>query len=346
MSNEATQETRLEKVKLKEYFGKNWRKSYLTRKDEIVKLLGELEIKNYEFIRIASRMLINDDRCVVIVIAKRTDNGHLRKIVIDTKLGSPTWQQFIDVTYNIGADSDIKIIIFDDGFLEPDGKSDSPGDELMIWNLVTRNNRCGVHTYLVDAKGTIIDGKKMGVSYSLSDDPTDGGDKNDAQFPSKEEVERAEFWHGCYRFVVGFEPFEPDDNIVGTSGPYYYAGRNLVTTPSWTDTGFHMNVVGIPGSEEVKWLWKNRRSEIKKHYPECLIALCKRSGKPYKIAVRVSEQPFTDCVYSTLDEKEEYAEWVSHQERRFVNLIDELLEGFTAKKDLELVHPDKLMEYL
>ena len=90
MSNEVTQETRAKTVNLREYFGKNWRRNYLTRKDEIVKLLQELEIKNYEFIRITSRMLINDDRCVVIVIAKRADNGHLAKIAIDVKLGDPT----------------------------------------------------------------------------------------------------------------------------------------------------------------------------------------------------------------------------------------------------------------
>jgi len=346
MSNEVTQETRPRMAKLKEYGGKNWRKNYLTRKDQIVKLLHELEIKNYEFIRTASRMLINDDRCVVIVIAKRTDNGHLRKIVIDTKLGSPTWQQFIDVTYNIGADSDVKIIIFDDGFLEPDGKSDSPGNEFMIWNLAARNNRCGVHTYLVHAKGTIVDGKKMGVSYLLTEGSTDCKEKNGAQLPSKEEVERAGFWRGCYHFVVGFEPFEPEDDIIGGSGSCYCAGRNLVTTPSWTDMGFYMNVVGMPGSEEVKWLWEKRRSKIEKHYPGCPITACKRSGKPYKIAVRVSEQPFTDCIYSTLDEKDDYAEWVSYHERRFVDLIDELLEDFPGKEKLEHVHPSKQMEYL
>ena len=107
-----------------------------------------------------------------------------------------------------------------------------------------------------------------------------------------------------------------------------------------------MNVVGMPGSEEVKWLWKNKRSEIEKHYPGCLITLCKRSGKPYKIAVRVSEQPFTDCIYSTLDEKDDYAEWVSCQERKFFELIDELLEDFPEKEKLEFVHPDKVAEYL
>jgi hypothetical protein len=340
------QETRLKMVKLKEYFGRNWRRNYLTRKDEIMKLLDELEIKNYEFIRIASRMLIKDDRCVVIVIAKRTDNGHLRKIVIDTKLGNPTWQQFIDVTYNIGADSEVKIIVFDDGYLELDGKSDSPGDDLTISDLVIRNNRCGVDTYLVQAKGIIIDGKKMRVLYSLSEGPKDGGDKPHVQLPSKEELEEAEFWTCSYSSVGGFGPFERDDDFTRGLGWYYSQKGNLLTAPAWMGEGLYMKVVGLPGSEALKWLWREKRSKIEMYYPGCPITLEKKSGRPCKITVRVSKEPFRNFLYSTLEEKEEYARWVLCEEERFSDVVERLLEDFNAKKETEFICPDELFEYL
>ena len=139
MSNKVTQETRPRMAKLKEYCGKNWRKSYLTQKDEIVKLLHELEIKNYEFIRTASRMLINDDRCVVIVIAKRADNGHLAKIAIDVKLGDPTWRQLTNLMYGFGSDSDIKIVVLAG---ESSGESAPPIEEFWMSNYLHWVNCC------------------------------------------------------------------------------------------------------------------------------------------------------------------------------------------------------------
>ena len=201
MSNEVTQETRPRMGKLNEYFGKNWRRISLTQKDEIVKLLHELEIENYEFIRIASRILINDDRCVVIVIAKRVDNGHLAKIAIDVKLGDPTWRQLTDLMYGFGSDSDVKIIVLAG---ESSREVAPPVEEFWLSNYLRWVNCCGVHIYLAEAEDALLRENKMGISYSLIEGPGDSYQKNGSRLPSREEFEEKEFWIGCYNFVGQF----------------------------------------------------------------------------------------------------------------------------------------------
>jgi hypothetical protein len=46
-----------------------------------------------------------------------------------------------------------------------------PGDSNCIANVVARNNRCGVTTYLVEARCLIINGEKKGIKYFLDEGP-------------------------------------------------------------------------------------------------------------------------------------------------------------------------------
>jgi len=85
----------------------------------------------------------------------------------------------------------------------------------------------------------------------------------------------------------------------------------------------------------MKWLWENRLKEIREHFKDFEITLHKQRGIPSKISLKVSDRSMRDVIFSTADEKCDYANQVHDSLKEFrlyiEELIDEKIEGDVAK---------------
>ena len=94
----------------KNYSVVSWDK-VLSGKEDIVKLFKELELQDYKDIKIVSRNYSDDNRLIMLIEASNINNN-ISRIIIDVTSGIPTWQQFINVTYDDGQPTDVKIILY------------------------------------------------------------------------------------------------------------------------------------------------------------------------------------------------------------------------------------------
>lgn len=326
-----------EKVGLIEYFGSSWR-DHFTGEDTIISLLNNVGISDHVFKNIYRRYSIDHNRYGLVINTVKKDTGYLVRIVLDVKLGEPTWNQLMDVTYSIGADCDIKIVIFDG-----EKNSDSFGGSSLAESFCEVVNKSGVSIYLVQVKAAMDDGRKSEVEYEVMVDPKDYTDAPYSKLPSKRRFDEIEFWVLHYDPFCGFDPpavVKPHCWIGYSS---WRRSGDLDLTPTWTDEGFFMHAIAEsgPGADTLKWLWENRHDEIREHYKGCKVKLHKKSGTPHKLSVRLWEVPFRNFIYSTADEKDYYADEFFGGEREFSEFMDSLImdrepEKKAVKKSINL----------
>ena len=321
-----------EKVSLKECFTNTW-KEYFGKEDTIVSLLGDLGISDQVFKEIVTRRSIGDNRCVVIASTTKVEDGHLGKVIIDFKLGEPSWQQMMDVTFKIGSDCEKKIVIFSapedpeyQDYLKPLTAYDN---RILVGSFARINNDCGFDTWLLRASIS-TDSNKVEPEYDVIEEPGDHRSTRYSKLPSKRDFEKAEFWVVYYDSFAGYfagsgpTAAAKPDCWMGYGS--WISGGGLEFRPTWTDKGLlmHATAESESGVDTLKWLWENSYDEIREKYkgePK----LHKKRGSPFKLSVRVSEISFTDVIYSTPQKKEEYAEDVFGREREFHEFLTELI---------------------
>ena len=132
--------------------------------------------------------MIGEDRCQAILIVGNREETPIRKIAVDAKTRKPDWEQFIDVTYNLDEPVTSRVIVHDDpapydyDFVEPS----------ILSNLVSRNNRCGIDTWLVQLNYD-PDGKDPSIKY-VFDEKARRFDSLPYTLPTRKEIEVAQFW--------------------------------------------------------------------------------------------------------------------------------------------------------
>jgi len=301
-----------------------WEK-VLSSKDDMNNLFKTLQFENMTNIEILSRTPLQDDRLTIMVAAEGENNEHF-VIIIDATSGIPTWKQFIDVTYEQGCSADIKIILygkdFEDSFYRP------AGGLIEIENLVRRNNKCGITTYL--AKGVTVDqnGQNILGPCSLESGPDDV-DINEKQiFPTKRQVQEAEFWAGYYLPMWASDFIERDDNIITGWAPGYSLRKDLKTEATWDDQGFQISLVGEPGSEAIKWIWDNKKGDFESEYPECPVILRIDEGKPYAVSVIIDDLSMTDLINMEPKEKWYYGDKVFGEEHKFQDVAEGVVDDY------------------
>ena len=113
---------------------------------------------------------------------------------------------------------------------------------------------------------------------------------------------------------------------------------DLDFSPQWSSKGLFIHAVAQFDSEieEMKWLWEQRLKEIREHYKGKEVTLHKQRGVPSKISLRVSDRSMRDVIFSTPDEKLDYANQVHDSLKEFrlyiEELIDEKIEEDVAKE--------------
>jgi len=90
---------------LKTYSSVSW-EHVLNDTDDIIEHFREMNFQSLKNIEIISRTYTRDNRLIILITANNI-NGNLFRIIIDATSGIPTWQQFINVTYDQGEDTNI-----------------------------------------------------------------------------------------------------------------------------------------------------------------------------------------------------------------------------------------------
>jgi hypothetical protein len=118
-------------------------------------------------------------------------------VIIDFRLGDPTWEQFIDVTYNENhCDCSRCVIVYDNHYEVPNASAHTEND-ITIFDLVRNNNKCGLNTFLIKADGIakrFLSGGHKKIEYEIQGTPAEGADAPvfkyiEDDFPTKEQVQ-------------------------------------------------------------------------------------------------------------------------------------------------------------
>lgn len=307
------------------YLTVSWER-VLCDNDDIIELFEQLRIKDLKNIHTLSRTYSDDGRMIINIAADNRD-GKAFRIIIDSTPGIPTWQQFINVTYDQGKSADIRIILYGEEYRNYQ-KDFAAGGIIEIGNLVTRNNKCGVTTYLV--KGIELDsnGQKIIDKYRIDEGPNNVFINSTQAFPSKRKVQEAEFWTGYYFPQWWIEPIRLDDDIINCWAPGYSVGDNFKTVASWNDDGFFTKLIEEQPSDAIHWIWNNKKTEFEAAYPGCDIVLEKIDEKRHAISVRILNVSMTDLIDLSPDEKWDYGRYVFDQEHNFQEVADGVVEDY------------------
>lgn len=305
--------------------GRNWEK-VLCDDNEINGLFNILEIEHLKNIRVLSRTYSDDSRMIVELAADNVD-GATSRVIIDATAGIPTWHQFINVTYDQGKSTDIRIILYAEDYRDYQ-KDFTAGGIIEIGNLVRRNNRCGVTTYLVRGIEFDSNGRKQLTGCSIEEGPNDVRVDTCEAFPSRRQVQEAEFWTGYYFPQWWIEPIGIDDDIISDWAPGYSLSNDLRTVASWNDKGFFIKLLEDIPSDTIHWIWGNKRSEFEKAYPDCDITLEKIDDERHAISVRILNISMTDLIDMTPDDKWYYGDYVFGQEHAFRDVADGVVDDY------------------
>ncbi|MCG6536665.1 MAG: hypothetical protein L7F78_18650, partial [Syntrophales bacterium LBB04] len=262
------------------------------------------------------------------VKARGDDKGTKINIaLVSFRLGPPTWDQFIKVTYRSGSEAGIRIIIHEGAGFDKDLLNEPTGNANLIGQLVYNNNNCGMVTYLVEAKGLIqriYEGKTKQINYQYEVGPL-VNDNPSAPLPTIRRVQEAEFWN-CYYLAAWGDTYDGLMGLAGNGKEWAKVFQDLSLPVIWNDDGLHLNVFGDADSELVKLIWENKLDDLQKAYPEPLIKLLEDSGKPYGISIRIADLPMSNLIKLGPRKKKEHAEFIFDAEHNFMHVIDDILD--------------------
>jgi hypothetical protein len=288
---------------------------YHTKK-EVKKIIQACNIDVKEISEIKSMQIINNKEFTVKVHLKTHDKQDGIKddiALISFRLGPPTLEQFIRMTYRSGSNAEIRIIIHE-------------GNDSCIGEYVGNNNNCGFKTYMIEAKGLIqciFEGKASQITYNYEKGPI-SSDRPAEQLPSIRQVQESEFWT-CYYLPAWGESSDKPMGLHGNGDEWAKVYKDLSLPVIWNDDGLHLNITGDPDSELIKLIWKNKLGAIKKEYPEAEIKLMEASGTPYGISVRISDIPMSSLIKMGPKKKKDYAEFIRDAEHSFMHFVDSIL---------------------
>ena len=314
-----------ENYKSIEFGSGKWKKEFY-REKSLTSIIDSTDIKGYEFHRIEKKYTVDDNRVGAIVQIELS--GRKKRVIIDFQRGESTWEQLMDITFNIGNGSDSLIAVHGDSRNIENENNDA--DEFLLPPECFVNVLLAykVEAYLVRAERQ--SSCQEYITYEYSCNPKKSSETFSGKLPSKRQFEKAEFWNlhwesnlqcGCERL------YNSSDWFNGGRTGYTVNGLELV--PKWSDRGFFL--MGIPesnnGVELLEWLWKNKRQEFRNEYDECKIKMYKKNGRPSKLSIQLSDMPFKEVLLSDFRGREYYGDYAFVQECFLGELIENLVDG-------------------
>jgi hypothetical protein len=327
---------REERVYLPASDGPNWKDQFKT-KDAVNKLFQDIRIVNEEIIEINPAPALSEDRLTLFLITRNIKTGTPTRVIIDTIAGSPTSEQFIEVTYDLGTNTDLKIIVYYDEDSDS-GLSKPAGHSAYVSNLVKKNNRCGVRTFLVQAMFLIKREGKV-LRYVIDQGPYSNignslmaGSKtvHDETLPTKRQVQEAEWWVGYHYghwICRGLETLGRDFDATDPLGITYSIDDDIEARAFWDDNGLSVRLTSRRKPETLYRLWKYGRQTLMDKFPECTIDVQPDSEEGPVITISVLEIPMSELISMDVEDKRYYGKKAYNEEIYLEYIVECILGG-------------------
>ena len=267
--------------------GKNF-ENFFSDKGQINHLFNELEIKQ-KFKSVETKYQIDYFRTTTVINTINKVTGNRNKIAIDLILIEPTWQQMMDVTFEIGADCDIKIVIYNG--------AGYPGYDIithLLWPLDSLKILTTIkRTLILLGFGAIIESKngKKEIIYDVKEKPGEIMKKIERMKPQL----RKTFISLNTRSImtkIGMARSSFDVKARSMVWSQDHQSREPVNfdfSSFWKDDGFYVGIItGLISDIEMMTKIKDKGIDvIKNKYKGCKIVFLEESGVLYGITVRV-----------------------------------------------------------
>lgn len=244
-----------EKISIKKSLGVNWREHFIQESviDEIIDKVGLKA--NYDYVRIHSKLFIDDDRVAVRIVLKNKTTGIVEKAIIDVISAFPTMEQLIDVNFSIGSDCSHRIIVFD---MYPD-RDDSEKYELcgpVLMSSIMKKRPVSVPVYFLNTVNSITD-----VISSMSFDIYETIEPDNEYPASQPDYENIYFvlslWEAYRSCILGFQIDYWNPPLRGCdehSIPF-------VEYASYWNKGIVHTEISLD-AEEFEWLRRRKENEL------------------------------------------------------------------------------------
>ena len=166
---------------------------------ETIKVIGLTN--THDFVRVNSRYLIDDHRVAVILLLKRKGTEILDKVIVDAIAGWASFEQIMDVIYNIGVDCDYRVVLYDENRKDrSDLQSENWHGEDWRGDSVIGT----MLTSLLDYLSGHVSLSVMGIDFEISESTALTfrclniesiiKDNRNSEMPDRQTLEEAEFW--------------------------------------------------------------------------------------------------------------------------------------------------------
>jgi len=298
-------ETKLSHFPFEPYFESGWQKHF-QEKETIQNILDAAGLSgSHDFVQINSKYLIDDNRIAIIALIKRKNSKVLEKLIIDVIAGNSSFDQVIDVVYNIGSDCDYRMIICD-----RNSKNEALGlrmtDNIMRQLINFFNQYLFLYWMSADALRD-VDGT-MKVIYNVIESVAKSDHFSD--IPKRHSLEYAELY--CYAMESSvYGQFLHEDEI---SFEDYWASDNART--EWKNEKIVTEI--DMDQDDYKWVFKRRADSIKEDGCSC------EYDKEMRLLTITEDLPFQNFKYLLPEEKSNLAGKYYHR-LRISSWIDDLL---------------------
>lgn len=298
-------------------------KKYYSSKENINALLKDMELNDYKFGGIKNTYAINDNRFAFGMFVKNKENGKLLSIYVDAIMGYPSWDQCMDVTFNLGQDYDKRVILFCYDKVEP-----LVFDELnnidVVENFVGIINKSGLDTYLINIDALDDNNPEKPLDYFGFINYLDAK----VQVPLKELPSKTDFHRA--RFNIIFCAFmnmgrllymEPDEWME----PYGY-GCHFKIEKVWDENGGFINAILNSDKQSDRDILDMYFAELKIRIPDYSIEFIMDEDKVKGVSVKIFDNPFSEFAVN-IDNAESLVEDFQSYEFGFTSLIDDIRPG-------------------
>lgn len=312
-------------VSFKECFPNGWRE-YFQKEDVILKIVEAAGLnRDHDFVKVNSKYFIDENRIAIILLLRRKGTEILDKVIIDTISGYPSFEQIMDVFYNIGSDCDYRVVLYDNN-----AKNDNYDYHPVIGSmLVSLMDELGNYTISLTVMGIDFNlNETNSINFQCLDVESINKDDKKSKLPERRMFEEAEFW-GPYFLPAHRSYGSCNEYDFGQCGYVEDGADSMSSNANWDNDG--MYVIYEINEEDLAWLLTNKTEEMKHIFEGCSIEYSREDRlivkkdislqdiiralpeeKNYLIRKRkitiCRPIPFRNFIYSLPEEKEALAE--------------------------------------
>jgi hypothetical protein len=314
-------------IGLREYYGDAWNTAFSTI-EEVNQILSDDYFSNIVPEYIISRHSKGENVIVLNVRAPSLDKFSGGNVFIYINSGAPTWEDYADITYGDGKTADLRVLVFNESCIIRD--SDTVSRNIAFLALLADHNRqCSFPTALLvvrdikrptESKGELIF-THLARSWSHNN-------SEQKQLPTRRELLEADFIFNYYDRVCGVDYCGYSDISFDEFRAVECYTEDIRSEIRWDDNGLYLSLVGVPGSDEIKWVWDKKERLFGYQYRNCPITLHEKWDEPYMVTVRRVDFPMKDLIEMPPVRKMQHAEMLHDVRYVFSCIIQEALSQY------------------